>query len=300
MKKFLIFLVIVGLGAGAYFYKDTLLEMYEANFGKKEAGEKSVAGDGTKPGTDKTVDSPIPPTLPETQPPKTTVPSATTEAARPGGKRYPTVNEFTDNWTKIGPSAFPREVTLLDSVPFKGSIGSSTFQAGAKVQALGFANGLVTLAPAAQSPFRAEAPLEKTSLKSDLTNQFNQWLAKRKAQDMAAEQYRQTLAARATSNTAQPSSAPAAIGPQPQPAPDGSYPIVVQSLGRSVKEITPNNIRGWTPVQLVEHEGNPYWGVIVNYMADTIFGKIDTEGMALIRQNRVEKWIYTGSKEEIH
>jgi len=38
---------------------------------------------------------------------------------------------------------------------------------------------------------------------------------------------------------------------------------------------------------------------MVNFKSQTIFGELDTEAMALIAGNRVEKWLYSGSREEV-
>ena len=45
--------------------------------------------------------------------------------------------------------------------------------------------------------------------------------------------------------------------------------------------------------------GKPFWSATVVYPTTSLFGTFDTEGMALIRGNKVVHWLYTGSGEQI-
>ena len=66
-----------------------------------------------------------------------------------------------------------------------------------------------------------------------------------------------------------------------------------------VKEIQLEKIQYWRWIGYEEVGGKGYWTGVVGYTANTIFGEINAEGKALIRDGQVVKWIYSGSEEEI-
>jgi len=78
----------------------------------------------------------------------------------------------------------------------------------------------------------------------------------------------------------------------------GGYVVMLKSIASGqVTEIKTNKIKRWGSVRALMFDGEPYWSATVNYPSTSMFGTFDTEGMALIRGNRVVHWLYTGSGE---
>jgi hypothetical protein len=91
------------------------------------------------------------------------------------------------------------------------------------------------------------------------------------------------------------------LGPKPAKSGGGvGYDVMLQSIAKGeVTEINPRKIEHWGPIRAQMYGDEPFWSAIVAYPTTSMFGTINTEGMALIRGNRVIKWIYTGSGDEI-
>ncbi|MGI9240257.1 MAG: hypothetical protein ACR2RV_05620 [Verrucomicrobiales bacterium] len=90
-----------------------------------------------------------------------------------------------------------------------------------------------------------------------------------------------------------------ALGPKPQRS-AGGYDVMLKSIASGqVTEIKANKIKRWGTVRAMMFDGKPYWSATVSYPSTSMFGTFDTEGMALIRGNRVVHWLYTGSGEAI-
>jgi hypothetical protein len=224
-------------------------------------------------------------------------PSAPTPAPAPAAPKSDSIEVLTGNWMKIPPSAFPREVKLLQDAEFKMSVGSSKVLAGSKAYAVGASQGILTLAPTATSPARAQMPIDSTDLKPQLTAIYEAWKIKR-AEELAANALRRQQLA------SQPVVAASASEVEPDGKPvrasDGSYPLLLASIKNGqVTEIKPENIQGWQDPQTTVVEGKPAWAVKVNFQANTVFGLYPAEAQALVVNGKVKGWYYTGSGEEV-
>ena len=90
------------------------------------------------------------------------------------------------------------------------------------------------------------------------------------------------------------------IGKQPERDARGRVAVMVKSIEQGdVTEINLNEISHWGPIRYELVDGQPYWTGTVNYMTNSLFGTFNTEAMALIRNSKVEEWVYTGSLEQV-
>ena len=90
------------------------------------------------------------------------------------------------------------------------------------------------------------------------------------------------------------------IGEMPEADSDGSVPIMVSSIrSGAVSEIRLNEISYWGPIRYEIVDNRAYWTATVNYKTTSLFGTFPTEAMALMRNGKVENWLYTGSLEEV-
>ena len=78
------------------------------------------------------------------------------------------------------------------------------------------------------------------------------------------------------------------------------YSAVISSIqSGEVTSIPQSKIKHWGPVRAHLWKGKPYWTVTVTYPDASSFGSLDTQAMALMRGNRVIKWLYSKSGEEV-
>jgi hypothetical protein len=237
-----------------------------------------------------------------TEAPKKVMPEAAPEAPVPPaakGPHFETIETLTGNWLKIPESAFspPREIKLLQDAEFKMSVGTSKVTAGGIAFVMGAANGVLTLAPTATSPARAQLPIDGTDLKARLNKIYEDWKIVRAEELKAIASRKQQMAAEpvaaASSSEVDSEGKPVRDG-------DGSYPLLVASMKRGqVTEVKPDNIIGWQPPQPTKIQGKNGWAVKVNYNAKTIFGDFPVEAQALVVDGRVQGWFYVGSGEEV-
>jgi hypothetical protein len=209
--------------------------------------------------------------------------------------RIPTVEDATLNWTRIPPTAFPRQVKLLQGTMFKANFGNTQVGAGTTVTVLHAQQGSLTIAPNATSTLRATVPLESTDLTSVLTEVYNAWRDRRFADA------RHTWEQRGSSPPAAPPppATPDPVG-RPQRTADGAYPLLLASMkAGAVTEITPQSITHWGDAEKMEVDGKLCWSVPVEFDAVTAFGKFHTEAFARILDGRVSGWFYKGSGEVV-
>jgi len=239
--------------------------------------------------------APEPPKPVATTPPPAPPPAPTAPLEPKAGS----IEALTANWTKFPPSVFPREVKLLQDAEFKMSVGSSKVAAGNKAYAVGASQGVLTLAPTATSPARAQVPIDGTDLKQVLTAIYDAWKVKNEAELRANAARRQQFAAQAAAASAA-SASEVEPGGKPVRADDGSYPLLLASIkGGQVTEIKPENIQRWQEAQPITVQGKPGWAVKVNFQANTVFGLYESEAQALVADGKVKGWYYTGSGEEV-
>ncbi len=226
--------------------------------------------------------------------------AAPKSAAASSGPKFEPIEALTGNWLKIPASAFPREVKLVQDAMFKMSVGSSKIAAGGKAYALAADNGVLTLAPTASSPARAQLSIDGTDLKAQLNASYEKWKITR-AEELKA------IAANKVQN--QPTSSVADAGPSSsevdsggKPVRDSSsgYPLLVASMkSGQITEIKPENVTSWQDPQPTVIQGKPGWAVKVGCNVKTVFGLQPTEAQALVLNGKVVGWYYTGSGEEV-
>ncbi len=100
----------------------------------------------------------------------------------------------------------------------------------------------------------------------------------------------------------EPAPEPAA---EPQPVPTASGPVdvvkVMQESIRSgqIKEFTFDQVLGWKAEPEETVEGTAYQAGSVSYKAETIFGVKTIQAKALIKEGKVQRWIWPKSGMEI-
>jgi len=229
-------------------------------------------------------------------------PLAPTPAPKPAATasstpKFAPIEDLTGNWLKIPVSAFPREVKLLQDAEFKMSVGASKVAAGGKAVALSAVNGVLTLAPTATSPARAQQPIDGTDLKAQLNASYEKWKLVR-AEELKAIAAKK--AAQAPAVEAGPSSSE--VGAEGKPLRDATsaYPLLVASMkSGQITEIKPENITNWQDAQPTVIQGKPGWAIKVGCNVKTVFGMQPTEAQALVLNGKVTGWYYTGSGEEV-
>jgi hypothetical protein len=218
-------------------------------------------------------------------------------AATAAAPKFAPIEDLTSNWMKIPVSAFPREVKLVKDAEFKMSMGTSKIAAGGKAIALSAANGVLTLAPTANSPARALQPIDGTDLKAQLNASYERWKVAR-AEELKAIAAKK--AAQAPAVQAGPSSSE--VGSEGKPLRDATsaYPLLVASMkSGQITEIKPENITNWQDAQPTVIQGKPGWAIKVSCNVKTVFGMQPTEAQALVLNGKVTGWYYTGSGEEV-
>jgi len=246
----------------------------------------------------------VKPVMEEEPKPVAPAPAATpvpVPVAESKGPKFDPIEVLTGNWLKIPPTAFPREVKLLQDAEFKMSVGASKVAAGGVAFALGAENGMLVLAPTATSPARARLPIDGTDLKARLNEAYDKWKVLRAEElKVIAAKKAQQQATRASAPVIAPSSSEVEPGGKPVRAGNGTYPLLIASMqSGQVTEITPDNITHWQEAQPAPVQGKSGWVVKVSYNAKTIFGLQPVEAQAVTLDGRVVGWYYTGSGEEV-
>jgi len=89
------------------------------------------------------------------------------------------------------------------------------------------------------------------------------------------------------------------LGTPPESTPAGCPAMLASIKNGEVTSIPQSRIKHWGPVSAHLWKSNPYWTVTVTYPDASGFGSLDTRAMALIRGNRVIKWLYSKSGEDV-
>lgn len=214
---------------------------------------------------------------------------------------FPTIDVATQNWTVIPKSAFPRQVILKRDLSLQMKIGNNTaatqVKAGGGIIAVGQEGTQILVSPTETSPMRGKVALDDTNLKEMLTDVYARWKVARTETLRRAHDFKLAAAERAK-NAPPPTKGATASASNDKPSKDadGTYPLLVASMkSGQVTEIKPETIKEWGEPQMTDG----IWTVIVKYETQTMFGKFDTEAAAHIKNGKVEKWIYTGSGEEV-
>ena len=236
------------------------------------------------------------------------------------------IEELVGNWKKIPASAFPRQVTLKAKAKyiFAGGAGSSTAPAGGKTFAISFSGDKLVITPNKQSNVRGTISINDTNYKEILGDEYEKYKQRKKREIYAQRERARTIAATEVETTQTTSSANTnesqsnrvtsisriskeklsdyenEIGKMPEAENDGRVPIMMRSIrSGDVSEIRLNEISYWGPIRYEIVDNRAYWTATVNYKTTSLFGTFPTEAMALMRNGKVENWLYTGSLEEV-
>ena len=236
------------------------------------------------------------------------------------------IEQLVGNWKQIPPSAFPRKVTLKAKAKyiFAGGAGSSTAPAGAKTFAISLSGENLVITPNTQSKVRGTISIDNTDYKEILGEEYEKYKQRKKKEVYARRVRAREIAesevelAQETSSTNTSQSRPNQvtsisripkdqlsdyeneIGKMPEADNDGRVPIMVSSIrSGAVSEIRLNEISYWGPIRYEIVDNRAYWTATVNYKTTSLFGTFPTEAMALMRNGKVENWLYTGSLEEV-
>ncbi len=233
------------------------------------------------------------------------------DAAAVAAKRHPlpefkSLEAVVGYWRKVPENAYPEVVSLkkpvdLELVVDGKVIGKSQLRVGQKAYPVSL-NGkrlAISGSPGGQGP-KGEIALDDTDFKEQVRAKYESWKSRRIADVHKRRKEEERRIASKGDAPEAPASARSKLGDEPQPNADGSVKCMVDSIkAGQVKEIDLDHVQYWRWVGYEEFRGKAYWVGIVGYTAKTIFGDINAEGKALIRNGKVEKWIYSGSEEEI-
>ena len=236
------------------------------------------------------------------------------------------IEQLVGNWKQIPPSAFPRKVTLKAKAKyiFAGGAGSSTAPAGAKTFAISLSGEKLVITPNTQSKVRGTISIDDTDYKEILGEEYEKYKQRKKkevyarrvrareiaesevelAQETSSNNTSQSRPNQVTSISKIPkdqlSDYENEIGEMPEADNDGRVPIMVSSIrSGAVSEIRLDEISYWGPIRYEIVDNRAYWTATVNYKTTSLFGTFPTEAMALMRNGKVENWLYTGSLEEV-
>ena len=208
------------------------------------------------------------------------------------------ITEITKEWSSIPSRAFPRPVKTLVAINLEGPGGKVPLPEKSEALAVGMTQGMLVLMKNREDPARSLVPLANTDLKETLTALYEKYKTYKTDQVMKQRERARGLKARANGAT---ESEMAAAGPKPKVAVGGIIPAMLESLrAKQIKETSEERIMSWGSLNLEEIDGKSYWtGTIQCTVDNAIFGPTPTELMALIRDGKVIKWLYSGSKEEV-
>ncbi len=208
------------------------------------------------------------------------------------------ISEITKDWSLIPSRAFPRQVKTLVAINLEGATGKVPLPAQSSALAVGMSQGMLVIMKSRDESARSLVPLANTDIKETLTALYEKYKTYKTEQVMKERQRARSLKERANGAT---STELAAVGPKPKSEPGGIVTAMVESLRfKQIKETTEDRITAWGDLNIEEIDGKTYWtGSIQCTVDNPIFGPTPTEIMALIRDDKVIKWLYTGSKEEV-
>ena len=320
MKWFVLLIMAAAAGTIFYFRDEIRGKIDEATSteSKTPKGEVVAKGDG---GSNSKTKTKTPNGLPSKrktgikEPPiKPVVPHTEEEENDAAAKRYPmprfkTIEQAVGNWQSIPPSAFPRQIVVNKPVKIvlPGGAGSSTVKAGEKVFALAARASMLTIGRTNTASIRGQIGIDDTNFKQVLGKEFDTWKQRQRLiVTKKRERYRNVLAQTSKSsgsisrNEAGLLAYEKELGKKPEQLANGQVPIMIASLKRKdVSEITLDIIEGWGPVIREEVDGKYYWTATVEYKTVSMFGELNTEAQALMRNGKVLQWVYTGSGESV-
>lgn len=217
--------------------------------------------------------------------------------------RYPMptfkpIEEITKEWTSIPSRAFPRKVKTKVPVIFEAASGKVELPSGSDARAVGMVQGMLIIMREGDESTRIQVPLANTDLKETLTSLYEKF--KEYKRNVVIKQREHARAVKANANGATDDQMKLAGG-KPSQDSGGVVSIMLDSI-RALKltELKENSITSWGEINFEMIDGQPYWtGTVQCMVENAIFGPQPTEVMALMRNGKVVKWIYSGSREDV-
>lgn len=208
----------------------------------------------------------------------------------------PEVEAITKNWTQIPPQAFPRPVVLKKEIEVRMSAGSSKLGAGATAQALAAKDGFLQIAPTAASTARGVIAVVDTDFPEQIRASYAQWKEARIEQARKAWLIRKNTPERPSgdrSTLANGKGVAFETDGRPVQNADGSYNLLLAVISAGqVSDVEPARVTHWGRPEAREVDGKPTWDILVRYQANTIFGLMEVDSHALVREGRLVRWVY--------
>ena len=217
--------------------------------------------------------------------------------------RYPMpqfkgIEEITKEWTSVPSRAFPRKVKTKVAVMFDVAAGKVELPAGSDARAVAMTQGMLILMKEGDDTARTMVPLANTDLKETLTSLYEKFKEYKRNTVIKQREHARTVKANANGATEDQMKL---AGPKPKQDGGGVVGLMLDSVRASkFTELKESAITSWGEVNFEMIDGKPYWtGTVQCMVENAIFGPQPTEVMALIRNDKVEKWIYSGSREDV-
>ena len=324
MKKFFVFLILVGGAVAAYWFYDPYLKPYLQPAIEKVAGkpadetapESDKPGEGGDPVPSRAGDSSPkitqtpPKPAPGDTPPKPAV-APVSEVDRIVAERYPIpefvpLSQIVDNWNNIPPRAFPEEVAIQERVPFSlrdssgKVIGASVAVPGTLVKPVRLQGQTLIIASLANQSMQSEIAVGQTDLKEKIEKRYNDFVLNmtNRVREQR-EKAKQALLAK-----------PEALAALKQGG--GSFdesgdprfaPVKASLASGAVKAFDLDEAVGFRWNGKEQINGDIYRGsfetVTVKYGAHTIFGVFPGEAKCLLQNGNVIGWVDPITEEEM-
>ncbi|HWB05007.1 MAG TPA: hypothetical protein VG796_18400 [Verrucomicrobiales bacterium] len=220
--------------------------------------------------------------------------------------RYPmpnfkTIEEITKDWTNIPSRAFPKKIKTKVALTFDSSAGKVELAPGADINAVGMLrpnSGILVVMREGDDVTRVDVPLGNTDIKEYLSGLYERYKEYHRKRVVGQRERARALKERANGASEEQMKL---AGPKPEVRAGGVIPVMLESIDQlGLKELKANAITAWGGLNFEEVDGTVYWtGTVQCTVENAIFGPTQTEMMALIKDGKVVKWLYTGSKEEV-
>lgn len=209
-----------------------------------------------------------------------------------------TIEEITKEWSTIPSSAFPRKVKTKVPVNFDTGSRKLTIPVNATALAVGMAQGMLILMPEGDKSARQMVPIGNTNLKEMMIDLYEKFKTHKTSLVMQQRERARTLIARgADASEIEKKHA----GPKPMQNPDRVIPIMLAHLKASkFTELKEESIVSWGELAIEEIGGGIYWTCALQCTVENaFFGTTPSEVIALMKDGKVIKWLFTGSKQEV-
>lgn len=328
MKKFFIFIVLIGGGVAAWWFYDPYLESYLGPVVEK--AKEKYAELTAKP---EKAPAPAVPAAEEPKPEKS-APEPSKPAPKPAPKpadpvaaapektdidklveeRYPApeilpLTQIVDNWQNVPLRAYPDQVALQDNLSFqlKGPggevIGASVAAPGTLVKPVRLDGDTLTVESLANATMRNQIPVDKTDFKQRIQSRYDEFV--RKTHDRIQRQRemaRTMLLAKAAEDPGAVSVAAGSNAPADDSNDPRFEPVKASLAAGEVKAANLDEAVAyrWNGPERID--GDTYRGlydtVTVKFEVKTIFGSFPNEFKCLLRKGKVEGWIDPLTMEE--